>query len=295
MAKKHNDTVEKALESGDNPSPEESQEIAQEARNIYEALAMDDEESDDLVEIPSGEDEEPAAQATEEEVEEPLVEETPQPSSKKGEDPQPVAPQKPEAPVQPSAEQIKQREEEAAARRLKLAEDLEKNFSGMLTEEDRDALMTEPEKVLPRLMAQASLHTLEQFRQTMGQELPQHLNRLTAEQKAAQELEEKFYSRWPKLRDADKGTVERVVKGYVASAAQGVTPEQVIEEAGAMAMVALRIPVEESVPQKTVQPQKSQPFTPAAPGGTVQRKVGALPARNAFETLAEEFLEEDLS
>lgn len=295
MAKKHNETVEKALESGDNPSPEESQEIAQEAKNIYEALALDDEQDDDLVEIPSGEDEEPAAQATEEEVEEPLVEETPQPSSKKGEDPQPVAPQRPEAPVQPSAEQIKQREEEAAARRLKLAEDLEKNFSGMLTEEDRDALMTEPEKVLPRLMAQASLHTLEQFRQTMGQELPQHLNRLTAEQKAAQELEEKFYSRWPKLREADKGTVERVVKGYVASAAQGVTPEQVIEEAGAMAMVALRIPVEESAPQKNVQPQKSQPFTPAAPGGTVQRKVGAPPARNAFETLAEEFLEEDLS
>jgi len=187
-------------------------------------------------------------------------------------------------------EVAKQREEW----RAQALEKLESYFSEMLSQEDKDLLLTEPDKVFARIMGHSYLDMYDTMMTNLTQQMPGRVAELIEMQQKAQTYEQQFYERWPQLREAASdqeklGVIQRTVEAY-----RKVNPdapvEQAIEEAGAMAMVSLRIPVEE---KKAEAPQEKEAFTPASPGASATPPPKETKPTNPFEILAQEFLEDD--
>lgn len=154
-----------------------------------------------------------------------------------------------------------------------------------ISEEQTRQLMTEPEKVLPQLLAEAQLRAQEvTFRMVMAQ-LPAALERITAYNTASSAAEAKFFTAHPELKE-HKATVEKLVLAY-RNMYPDATMDEVIADVGDMAKKRLKI---------AVAPPAATP--PAAPA--VRRPPGAAaapaappkaPEVNAFGSLA--LLDED--
>lgn len=194
------------------------------------------------------------------------------------------APVESDAPQQSAEELQKQREEW----REKMSEQLEKHFAGMLTEDDARDLISEPEKVLPKMFARSYLDMYDSIMAGMAQQMPNQVQNLISAQKQAVTAESTFYDRWPQLKEAKGDTVMRTIQAY-----RQLNPEaslqQTVEEAGAMAMVALRMPLEPDKPP--VQADKVIPFTPAPPGSS--KPAPKQKKQTEFEILAQELIDDE--
>lgn len=165
-----------------------------------------------------------------------------------------------------------------------------------LEPEDAELFQMEPEKVLPKLAAKLHMNVLEAMHEGVRGMLPTMIQQVTQQQQAQEKYVGAFFEAWPALNDEKyMDTVVRVVENYKRSNPQAPV-EQVINEAGAAAMIALRLPLEQQQQQQMQPVQQQQqvnnpPPSPAATGTSGGRSPEPV-SDNIFERLSEEFLEE---
>jgi hypothetical protein len=137
-----------------------------------------------------------------------------------------------------------------------------------LSDEERDLLVTEPEKVLPQMAARVHLNAVTAVLTQISQRLPAMVLTLMEVQKAHVQAEDQFWNQFPTLnRQTDANTVMTLMKTY-RQANPNATQEEAIKQVGAMAVVALG---------KHLQPNQQQ----QAPAS--QPVVRQVPARTAFQ------------
>lgn len=157
------------------------------------------------------------------------------------------------------------------------------------TDEEAEAFTEDPVKALPTLVAKAHLNVFESLIQSLGAQLPNAVQEVVLRMEAGKTSEEAFYSMWPKLKSPEhQDTVFRMTQAY-RRANPAASLEQAIREVGAAAMVALRIPFEESV--KPVAPVALPPHQPMA--ATPARVAPRATSNNEFEQISEELLQDD--
>lgn len=165
-------------------------------------------------------------------------------------------------------------------------------------DETRDQLLTEPEKALPKILANAYMDMYDSLMGGVGQALPNHVETIMTAQRQAQQYEQQFFTQWPALKEAYSDSEKQQVIQRAISTYRQMNPQapvkQAIEEAGAMAMVALRLPVDGSSASTAAAPKETG-FAPASPGGGAE--VSAPPPApkklNEYEQLAQELIDDD--
>lgn len=317
---KHGDAVAKALE-GEAPPVEapatEEASVQEDAFTLGEdELALlnlfDDtsvEESDTSPptgEIPKAEEAPPEVKADEPKVEEPevveqKVEDTPPepPKIDESEDDTPSLDLTSQVEETKAPEAEAKTNEELEAERAKWREEslskIEDYYSSQLSDEDKDLLLTEPDKVLPRLLARSYLDMYDSLMAGMTQQMPQQVTQLMETQKATQKAESAFFEKWPQLKSAAAESPEKAqILQRTVQAYRQLNPnaplEQAITESGAMAMVALKIPLDVDKPAEPEVVEK--PFTPATPGGGGAQTPSAPKELNPYEQLAQELVDD---
>lgn len=205
-------------------------------------------------------------------------------------EPQPAAPAQapaasvattPTAPVSPAA-------------LAKFQEALEAKYA--IAPEMMADLLVSPEKVLPKLLAQAHLNATRDTLAMVQHNMPHMFEQVSAQRTNTQKAVDAFYAEWPELNKPEyQKTVADAVTSY-RNMNKTATAEQVIKAGGALACLTLGIPVPERVlgvntQQQAPAPVVASPRQPAAPGGAA--KPLAQQQTNAFVLLAEELLSDD--
>lgn len=194
---------------------------------------------------------------------EPLVQPQPQELP-----PQP-APQQP-APA-PTAQPVQTAAEAAQAyaqQREQWLSTLEQAYTP--TQEDIELLQNEPEKALPKALAQVHVRAAEETSQYVLGQVHQMVGAAVKQQLEMVRNEAQFYRAWPQLRNpAYAQTVSTVGYAFRQMNPQA-TPEQFIQQVGAQASVALGLPIGQTQPAARPTPAPSpqaiqQQFRTAAP------------------------------
>lgn len=280
------ETFEFAEDYDDDVIPEEEDVISQKAdeEGEGEEESGEEEESDDT----SGE-EESEEEPDAEEEEEPEAEEEGNEEEKEEEEP----------PKQLTEEEITQMREDFISQTAE-------NFT--FTEEEIDGLRTEPEKVLPKLLAKAQVQALESAVQMMRHNLPELVrSQLTANQ-TAMTAEKKFFGKFPELKTSEAQKVaERMAKAYrTANPEAGL--DEIIDNVGYMTWRQLGLPLEglmkkmgdgmeetfEAADRSKGKKTKGKGFSPEG-AGKVQTAKPAASADddNEYVKIAEMFLNDD--
>jgi hypothetical protein len=231
------------------------------------------------VEAPEPDEETPPAAETGEET--PAKEETKAPEQKPSEEPPPA----PQTPVEP--EQKQETPEELAKRQEDYRQWLDKERTTLtelykLSEEDAEKVQTEPELVLPKLLANMHLNLQRTLLEGMQQVLPQVMGQTSAVQAREAEAKKVFYGEWPELAQHHAKVVE-IGKMY-RQLNPKATPDEAIQAIGLMAMQTLKIKQKE---QKST--SREAPTKPAMPGSSGSRKA-AVSAKtdNIFDDLLDD-------
>ncbi len=297
--------AEEAILERETPSVEET-DSDDDSRNIYEELAgeiltdetstVEDEQSVEVPESAPVPEETTAAESLKEEtpvvtgttVEEepvtPIVEEVQSPPVE--EQPQPVEQPPREEPV----EAVKPpTPEESAAKRQQLVGNLAKEVY-KLSDEDVELAISEPDKVLPQLAAKVHVEVLDAAVQGIMAHLPELVRGVISQTSAEREREGAFFDRWPSLKE-HKTKVAQVANIFRQSN-PGATLDQAIEEVGTLVSVMMKVPMEGVEAPKSAD-VAAPPPPPAMPGASTITPRRST-QKNAFETLADEFLIEDI-
>lgn len=224
--------------------------------------------------------------------EEPRAEEQPEGEPKAEETPAEPSPQ---AEAQPAAsEPLNQEQVQAEAKRLRESAMAELTNLYRLTDEEAENLQVSPETELPKLAAQLHLNMIEALHFGLQQQLPQMIEHVTVVKQQQQQAVNTFYEVWPQLKnEAYNETVLRTMQVY-KQLNPNAPLEKVIQEGGAMAMAALRIPYQEQAPAPQQQEpiQQKAPPAPLSPGNsTVPQSRGPV---NEFEAIFEEAVNEGI-
>lgn len=197
----------------------------------------------------------PAEPETPSEPEQPLAE--PQkPESKEEPSAQPPQePQQPKEPAEPEPDREKQRQE--------AMDYLAKNYYALGEDVDK-RLEEEPRSVLSELAGRLHVEIYDSMMHTMQQMLPQFIQAQVKQMQNVDSFQSKFYSSWENLK-GHEDTVEKVLQ-YARQINPNATEDQLIEDAGMMATVALKLPI----PQEKLK-MRQTPQQPAAPQQPTQK------------------------
>lgn len=166
-----------------------------------------------------------------------------------------------------------------------------------VSDEEADMLRTEPEKVIPKMMARAMTQALEQSVQIMRNNLPQLVGTQLTQQSKAQEIESKFFGKYPELKDKKAIKVaEGAAKAY-RQANPDATLEEVMDSVAFMTWKRLGLPMEQlsermngtkdEVFNKSSVTQKGKGgYAPANPGKTGAERTATREVTSEFEELA---------
>ncbi len=189
--------------------------------------------------------------------------------------------------------------EQVQSAREKATEELVTKFQ--LTEDQADDLVSDPNSVLPQLLANMYLDLFTNVMQGMHSQLPNMIQGVVSTTERESKQKNAFFTAWPQLNKAEHmKTVKRVGDNYSALNPKA-SRDDFIREVGAQAWVALRLPIEELLAhtgggQAITQAENvTQLRSPASPGNAT--KAGVAPVKavgNSFEMLADEFLDDDL-
>lgn len=187
--------------------------------------------------------------------------------------------------VDPAAQADEQQQLREQQRKAAL-EQLQQQYR--LSDEDADNALTSPQEVLPRLLAEAQLRATEEAVRLMAAQAPRLIADVVRQQTVMQQNAGAFFRRWPKLM----GHVDQVnnIGRMWRSQNPQASPEDFLENVGAMSHMILKIPVEDA-PEKAPTVQNSPPPPPPR-GGVQQRKTPKQPA-NPFTQLADEMAADD--
>jgi len=225
------------------------------------------EEAKQEPEVPAEKPEPVAAEETEKEVPPEVVQPAP---------PEPVAQTPAETPPGQSYDELKSN---AVA-------ELEKRYA--LSQEDADAMISEPEAVIPKLAARLYVDIYENMMNMLQHQLPHVVRDVQTTSSRQQKDEEAFYTAWPALRNVDRNELIRIGQMYRQLNPQA-TREQFIQDVGVQSMVRFRLPIpgyNAPPPQPDVTPH--MPARPTAPVMPNQSTGG-----NLFADLADEWIEDD--
>lgn len=266
-------------------SSEEVSEPEETDSNVWNEMMEDDDDSDERLEpeakVADEEEVEPAAA-----VETPVVPEVKEEVVAEAE----VTPQTPEAPEvkeEPEPAQKVEAKAQTEEERQALREKIQKNLQSVyqLTEEDAELMLSEPDKVLPKMAANLHMEIYSQVMQTVFSQVPQMVNQVLESRQVNEAAVKGFYETWPDLKKH-----EREVQQFAPIWRQ-MNPTAPVEEAikqiGRHMMIALGYPLQGAVSQSTAAPVV-RPHAPA-PMTAVQPAPVPRP-RGQFEQLAEEFL-----
>lgn len=195
----------------------------------------------------------------------------------------PVVPQyvAPTAP-QPTPQQL------AAQRTADLVklEDLYK-----LSEEESAAMFTEPEKVLPKLLAKMHQQATQSVLDSMQTAVPQIVQRTESATRVETEARQAFFSVNSDLAKPEYEAAVLQVGAMFRQVNPKATKEVAVQKIGELARVALNLPPKAAVAAaEPAAVQTSKPFTPSR-GGTGGR--GAAGPKGTWEQLNAEFDETD--
>jgi len=205
----------------------------------------------------------------------------------------PQVPEEPEAP-EPTPEDLQAQREQA---RRELAERFR------LSDEQAEALLMNPNEVLPQLVADVFLDVYDQVVGAIQAKLPDVVAGILEQQRVLNEERESFFREWPELaKEEYQPVIQRIKEAYWQMNPKA-SREQAIKEIGAQAWVALRLPLDgllkragaadEALGKEGAQEaQNPPPRQPAATGGATYEPPKERP-KNEYELLAEELLAED--
>ena len=192
------------------------------------------------------------------------------------------------APAQPTPSEVPSPEVYTAWRDKRISE-----LSGLyaLNESDAQALLTEPEVVLPKLVAKAHMEVLEASMRAMQAMMPVMMQQVTQHTERNTQAKGLFTQINPDLADPAYEPAILELGSYYRSKNQQASPEEASRAIGALVRAAFGLTRQE---QAAVTPSPAQPavtpFVPARGGGGMARPAPS----NVFEQLAQEFDSEDL-
>ena len=192
------------------------------------------------------------------------------------------------APAQPTPSEAPPPEVYTAWRDKRISE-----LSGLyaLNESDAQALLTEPEVVLPKLVAKAHMEVLEASMRAMQAMMPVMMQQVTQHTERNTQAKGLFTQINPDLADPAYEPAILELGSYYRSKNQQASPEEASRAIGALVRAAFGLTRQEQV---TVTPPPAQPvvtpFVPARGGGGMSRPAPS----NPFEQLSQEFDSEDL-
>ena len=217
------------------------------------------------------------------EAKEPEPEPSPEPAAVKQPEPEPEP--KTTEPPAPSDEELKQQREQFEAT-------LERELYQM-SDEENDAMLLEPKKVLPKLAARVHAEVLDATVKGVLSHIPRMVQMEMTRAKQRNEIQAEFYEQWPKLVGQEQ-TVTRVAQMY-GQLNPTASQEQTIKDIGVQAMLMLGLSLDET-PAQTPAPAQVRtpmPAAPAAPGGATGMVPNPAPSSNEYVRMAEEFLDDD--
>lgn len=127
---------------------------------------------------------------------------------------------------------------------------------------------------IPQVLARVHIEAQQAALVQMARVIPQVMAQVHQEMEKARSFEEKFFSRWPQLRE-HKDEVLKIGQVFRQLNPQA-KPEEFIETVGLQAMLQLKLPLEDK--------KKEMPFQPMAARSGVPQE--APPPPNIFEELA---------
>ena len=160
-----------------------------------------------------------------------------------------------------------------------------------LDEENARLVLTEPEKVFPKLAASLHMNVVDSVISAVFARLPEAVKSIQSREIASKSNEDAFYSEWPELKDKKyEQAVWQTVAAY-RSLNPNASREDLIKAAGLQAMIQLRLPL----PQRLFAQQQQVVQTSHTPVDGTAASAPRPPAgpKNPFEVMSEEFLSED--
>jgi hypothetical protein len=156
------------------------------------------------------------------------------------------------------------------------------------TDEERESLREEPEKVLPSLAARLQVETYEMVLAALHSVLPTLIGQAIQGHQVAQTTHSKFLERWPELKDPRYEPVIREVAAQYRKAFPDATPEDAIEDIGRIAMRKLGI--KPKSPEQKVRPTSPSPrsYVPAGRGAASSAQPVKKPEPNLWAELVED-------
>lgn len=254
--------------------------------------------------------EDPTAPVSEDKSEEGEAEATPETPEVS-----PEEPQTPEAEATPEAEETPAEEAPAAEVPEPVKIPTREELQGMydehrkqslpqleqmyaLTDEDAAVLDETPSKILPKLAAQVSYDAMLSSYNAVLAAMPSIVNRLISASTEAQTAEQQFYEAWPDLKSVKlQPVVATAIKAY-RSANPSAKAEDVIKQAGVMAMIQAGLDPSPKKPEAAPAAPAKPKVAPAKPAGAGGATQVVPPVRttneetNEFADLAELFAKE---
>lgn len=176
-------------------------------------------------------------------------------------------------PAPPPAVSAEDQEKQRLERRSAYLSKMETEFQ--IPKEEHEALLTNPEAVLPKLAARVHTAAVEATLAAVTANIEPLVLAVLERQKSYSKAEEEFYGMWPDLAKHPEGkaTSSRLMQAYMA-ANRGISREQLMKDVGVMAMAQLRIPLQipgaaaAAAPAAPTMAAPPPPAQPGAAGGT---------------------------
>lgn len=150
-----------------------------------------------------------------------------------------------------------------------------------LTPEEAQALEEDPGEALktmvPKALSRVHIEAQQAAMMQIARILPELVQHVTQQQQQAQTFEQKFFERWPQLKD-HRQEVLKIGQAY-RQFNPSASPEDFIEQVGVMAAASLKLPLQE-------EPPTPQPFQPVASRAGVSKPAPTPKPSNIFEELA---------
>lgn len=203
--------------------------------------------------------------------------------------PAPVAPSpQPPAPAPQPTLTPEQQQAQAQAFKDNFIKNLAQHNATTLTEDDKRELLTSPETVLPRLMAQATFDGMQVATALMQEQMRTQMPRIVEQSQASRNAEANFFAANPDLQNpAFRSTVTEM-----AATARKLNPKatgaEIAVRAASMARAALGLPAQGAAPgaPAAAPAAPARPFTPAAAGGSPAAPASGAKPVNVWEDLA---------
>jgi hypothetical protein len=196
-------------------------------------------------------------------------------------------------PAPPATQELtpEQQEQQAKEFRQRAVANLAEQYAKELTDEDKAALLTEPEKILPQLLARATFDGIQIAQRLAQASMEQQMPAMQRRQAEIAQAETEFFTANPDLAKPEyQASVVQMAQTARALLPKGSRAE-VAAKAAALARAHLGLPTPGAVvaaqPAPAAPAAPARPFSPAAPGGASPgRPAAGTKTENPWEELA---------